>query len=135
VFSVWVGIGAFAGMLALWVHSVVSLAKNYYEQIETIDGGPVEALQSVGANRLQTVAYGVVPQVTLPFISFTIFRWDINVRMATVVGIVGGGGIGDLIFQYQGRASWSEVGLIIMMIAFVVWLMDSLSMSLRKHVA
>jgi len=135
IFSIWIGIGPFAGMMALFTHSVVSLAKLYSEQIETIEAGPIEAMESVGANRLQVIAYAVVPQVILPFISFTIYRWDINVRMATIIGLVGGGGIGTLLMQYQGLARWNEVGLIIFMIAFVVWAMDNLSARLRKSIS
>ena len=89
IFSVWVGIGPFAGMLALMLHSIASLAKLYSEQIENINWGPVEAIQSTGANRLQVVWYAVVPQILLPYLSFTIYRWDINVRGATLIGIVG----------------------------------------------
>ncbi|HWU42682.1 MAG TPA: phosphonate ABC transporter, permease protein PhnE, partial [Bdellovibrio sp.] len=90
IFSVWVGIGPFAGMLALMIHSVASLAKQYSEMVESIEEGPVEAIESTGANKLQTIWYGIVPQVLLPYISFTVYRWDINVRMATIIGLVGG---------------------------------------------
>ncbi|MCL4256038.1 MAG: ABC transporter permease subunit, partial [Anaerolineae bacterium] len=78
VFVVWVGIGPFAGVLALALHSVASLGKLYSEQIESIDAGPIEALQSTGANRLQTIMYAVVPQIIPPYIAFTMYRWDIN---------------------------------------------------------
>jgi phosphonate transport system permease protein len=134
VFSVWVGIGPFAGMLALCVHTIASLVKQYSEQIEDIDTGTVEAIESTGASPLQVVWFAVVPQIILPFLSFTIYRWDINVRMATVIGLVGGGGIGTLLVQYQGLAKWQEVGLIIMMIAAVVWVMDYLSAKIREAI-
>ncbi|MCD6176762.1 MAG: ABC transporter permease subunit, partial [Candidatus Cloacimonetes bacterium] len=83
IFSVWVGIGPFAGMLALMIHSIASLTKLYSEQIENIDTGPVEAIKATGANTLQTWIFGVVPQIISPYLAFTIYRWDINVRMAT----------------------------------------------------
>lgn len=134
VFSVWVGIGPFAGMLALAVHTVSSLVKQYSEQIEEIDAGTVEAIESVGAPPIHVIWFGIVPQIILPFLSFTIYRWDINVRMATVIGLVGGGGIGTLLVQYQGLAKWNEVGLIIMMIAAVVWIMDFLSSKIRAAI-
>jgi phosphonate transport system permease protein len=134
VFSVWVGIGPFAGMLALAVHTIASLVKQYSEQIEEIDNGTVEAIESTGAAPLQVIWYAVVPQIVLPFLSFTIYRWDINVRMATVIGLVGGGGIGTLLVQYQGLAKWNEVGLIIFMIAAVVWVMDYLSSKIRAAI-
>lgn len=134
VFSVWVGIGPFAGMLALAIHTIASLVKQYSEQIEEIDNGTVEAIESTGAAPLQVIWYAVVPQIVLPFLSFTIYRWDINVRMATVIGLVGGGGIGTLLVQYQGLAKWNEVGLIIFMIAAVVWVMDYLSSKIRATI-
>ena len=132
IFSVWVGIGPFAGMLALMVHTVASLTKQYSEQIEDIDNGPVEAIEATGAHPLQVIYYAIVPQIVLPFLSFTIYRWDINVRMATIIGLVGGGGIGTMLMQYQGLAQWHEVGLIILMIAFVVWVMDYVSARVRE---
>ena len=134
IFSVWVGIGPFAGMLALMVHSVSSLAKLYSEQIENISDGPLEAMTATGAHPIQVIWYGVVPQVILPFLSFTIYRWDINVRMATVIGLVGGGGIGTLLMQFQGLARWNEVGLLIIIIAAVVWVMDFLSSKIRESI-
>jgi phosphonate transport system permease protein len=135
IFSVWVNVGPFAGMLALMVHSVASLVKLYSEQIEHIDNGPLEAIQTVGANKLQVIWYAVVPQIILPFFSHTIFRWDINIRMATIIGLVGGGGIGTLLNQATGLAQWSKVGMIIVIITFVVWTMDYVSSKIREAIA
>lgn len=132
VFSVWVGIGPFAGMLALSVATVSSLIKLYSEQIESIDPGPIEAIEATGAKPLQVIWFAVVPQIILPFLSYTIYRWDINVRMATVIGLVGGGGIGTLLMQYQGLAKWNEVGMIVFLIALVVWAMDFISSRVRE---
>ena len=134
IFSVWVGIGPFAGMLALMLHSVASLVKLYSEQIENVEQGPIEAIQATGAGRVQVVWYAVVPQIALPFLSFTIYRWDINIRMATIIGLVGGGGIGTLLVQYQGIARWNEVGTIVIVIALVVWAMDYLSARVREAI-
>ncbi len=132
IFSVWVGIGPFAGMLALMIHSIASLSKQYSEMVETVSEGPIEGVQSCGANKLQTIWFAIVPQVVLPYISFTVYRWDINVRMATIIGLVGGGGIGTMLIQYQGQAMWSEVGTIIVVIAAVVWIMDQASAYIRE---
>ena len=132
IFSVWVGIGPFAGMLALMIHSIASLAKQYSEIVETVSDGPIEGIQSTGAGKVQTIWFAIVPQVILPFISFTIYRWDINIRMATIVGLVGGGGIGTLLILYSGQAMWNEVGTIILVIAFVVWFMDTSSAYIRE---
>ena len=134
LFSVWIGIGPFAGSLALMVHSVSSLIKQYSEAVESIDAGPVEALQATGANRIATVWFAVVPQVLLPFLSFTIYRWDINVRMATVIGLVGGGGIGGILIQEQGLANWPAVGSIAFLIFIVVWGMDFVSARVREAI-
>ncbi len=134
IFSVWVGIGPYAGMIALLVHTIASNAKLYSEAIESIEEGPVEAISATGANKIQIVWYAVVPQIVLPFLSFTIYRWDINVRMATIIGLVGGGGIGTMLIQYQGLAKWHEVGLIIIIIAIVVWIMDYISARIREAI-
>lgn len=134
IFSVWLGIGPFAGMVALMLHSIASLIKLYSEQIESIDDGPVEAMLATGANRVQMVWYAVVPQIIMPFLGYTIYRWDINIRMATVIGLVGGGGVGTLLMQYQGLARWNEVGTIVLVIALVVWVMDYLSAKIREAI-
>jgi phosphonate transport system permease protein len=134
IFSVWVGIGPFAGMLALFVHSVASLVKLYSEQIEGISDGPIEAMTATGAHPIQVVWYGVVPQVVLPFLSYTIYRWDINVRMATVIGLVGGGGIGTLLMQYSQAGKWNETGLLALVIFVIVWIMDYASAKIREAI-
>jgi phosphonate transport system permease protein len=134
IFSVWVGIGPFAGMLALMLHSVASLAKQYSELIEGVDEGPIDGIRATGANKIQIIWFGIVPQVILHYIAFTFYRWDINVRMATVIGLAGGGGIGTMLLKYQGQAMWPEVGCIIFVIAAVVWLMDAASAYVREAV-
>lgn len=133
IFVVWVGLGPFAGMMALLVHSVAALGKLYSEQVESIDPGPVEAIKATGAGPVHTIVYAVWPQVVPPFVAFTLYRWDINVRMATIVGLVGGGGIGFLLFQYQQMLQWREVALIVWIITLVVWLMDAASATIRQR--
>lgn len=132
IFTVWVGVGPFAGMMALMIHSIASLTKQYSEIIESVADGPIEGVKSTGANAIQAVWFGIVPQVVLPYIAFTIYRWDINVRMATVIGLVGGGGIGTSLIKYYGQAMWPEVGCLIFVIAVVVWLMDTASAYIRE---
>lgn len=134
LFSVWIGIGPFAGSIALMIHSISSLVKQYSEAVESVDEGPMEALQATGANRIATAWFGVVPQVVLPYLAFTIYRWDINVRMATIIGLVGGGGIGGLLIQEQGLAHWTQVGTIAFLIFLVVWTMDFLSARVREAI-
>lgn len=133
VFVIWVGIGPFAGVLALALHSVASLGKLYSEQIENIDAGPIEALQSTGANRLQTIMYAVVPQIIPPYIAFTMYRWDINVRMSTIIGFVGGGGIGFLLQQQINLLRYRDAGVAVLAIAIVVSVLDYASASIRER--
>lgn len=134
IFSIWVSFGPFAGMLALMVHSIASLAKQYSEIVESVDDGPIEGIVSTGAGKLQTIWFAIVPQIILPYISYTIYRWDTNVRMATILGVVGGGGIGTMLIEYQGQAQWAQVGTIIVVIAFVVWTMDAFSAHVRAAI-
>ena len=134
IFISWVGIGPFAGVLALWVHSVAALVKLYSEQIENIDLGPVDAITATGASKLQVLRYGVVPQVIPPFLSFTIYRWDINVRMSTIIGFVGGGGIGYILKPRVDLGQWGEVGTLVLLIAATVWIMDILSARIRERI-
>ena len=75
-----------------------------------------------------------MPQIVLPYTAFTIYRWDINVRMATIIGLVGGGGIGTMLIQYQGQAMWREVGCLVIVIAAVVWVMDATSAYIREAI-
>ena len=93
------GAGAFAGMLALTIHSIAALAKLFSEEIEHIDPGPVEAVRATGANLLQVIRYAMIPQIVPPFLAYTLLRWDINMRSATVVGFVAGGGIGFFVVE------------------------------------
>jgi phosphonate transport system permease protein len=134
IFSVWVSFGPFAGMLALMIHSVASLAKQYSEIVEGVSDGPIEGIEATGAGAVQVVWFAVVPQVVLPYISYTIYRWDTNLRMATILGFVGGGGIGTLLMEYQGQSRWPQVGTIVVVMAFVVWLMDAFSSHVRSAV-
>ncbi len=129
---IWIGPGPFAGFIALTIHSVAALGKLYSESIESINEGPIEALQAVGANRLQTIIYAVVPQVLPPFTSFTLYRWDINVRMSTIIGMVGGGGIGFLLIQWIRQFQYLQAGMAVWMIAITVAILDFVSASIRE---
>ncbi|MBM4421893.1 MAG: phosphonate ABC transporter, permease protein PhnE [Chloroflexi bacterium] len=133
VFVVFVGLGPFAGMLALAVHTVAALAKLYSEVIEGIDPGPIEAMQATGANWLQVVRYGVVPQIVPPFTAFTIYRWDINVRSSTIVGLVGGGGIGFFLVQWINLSDFRAVSASFIAILVVVMAMDFVSARVRER--
>ena len=134
LFVVWVGIGPFAGVLALGLHSVAALGKLYSEQIECIDFGPVEAIIAVGAKPVQVVFFGVLPQVILPYLALGFYRWDINVRMSTIIGFVGGGGIGFLLQQWINLLKYNEAGTALLAIAIVVITLDTLSAKIRARV-
>lgn len=133
LFAFWVGFGPFAGVLALTVVTIASLGKLYSEAVEGIDPGPVEALTATGANRLQVVLYSVVPQIVPNFLSFTIYHWDINVRISTIIGYVGGGGIGYYLAQMINTSQNHKAGTAIWAIVLVVWVMDFLSAEVRKR--
>jgi phosphonate ABC transporter permease subunit PhnE len=133
IFVVWVGIGPFAGALALGLHTTAALAKLYSEQVESIQTGPLEAVQATGANRIQTIIYAVVPQIVTPYISFTMYRWDINVRMSTIIGFAGGGGIGFLLQQNIRLLDYRAASTQMIAIAIVVATMDYTSSALRKR--
>jgi phosphonate ABC transporter permease subunit PhnE len=134
IFVTWFRLGPFPGMVALMVHSIAALGKLYSEQVEGIDPGPLEAVRATGANELQTIVYAVVPQIIPPFISFTIYRWDINVRMSTIIGLVGGGGVGQLLFQYQNLGQWRSVSVAVILIVAVVMTLDNVSARIREHI-
>lgn len=133
VFVVIVGLGPFAGMLALALHSVAALGKLYSEVIEGIDPGPIEAIRATGANWLQVVRYAVIPQIIPPFTAFTIYRWDINVRSATVIGLVGGGGIGFLLIELIRINNMRGVSAVFIAIAVIVIVLDYVSAKVRER--
>jgi phosphonate ABC transporter permease subunit PhnE len=132
VFAIWVSIGPFAGVLALTLHSIAALSKLYSEQVESIDQGPIEAITATGATRLQTIIYAVVPQIIPPYIAFTLYRWDINVRMSTIIGFVGGGGIGQVLKQWIDLLQYRQAGVATLAIALVVAALDYVSAKTRE---
>jgi phosphonate ABC transporter permease subunit PhnE len=134
VFVIWVSIGPFAGVLALTLHSIAALGKLYSEQVESIDAGPIEAITATGATRLQTIMYGVIPQIVPPYIAFTLYRWDINVRMSTIIGFVGGGGIGFVLQQWINLLQYRQAGVAVLAIAIVVAALDYVSAQARERI-
>ena len=128
-----VGIGSYAGVLAIVVHTVGSLGKLYADSIESIEPGPMEAITATGASRLSTVVYGVVPQIVPNFLAVTIYWWDHNVRMSTVLGLVGGGGIGYLLIQYMNLLQFNQAATVLWLIVIVVLVMDFISGFIRSR--
>ena len=133
VMAVLLGIGNAAGVIALAFHNVGVLGKLYSEAIEGIDPGPIEAITATGANRVQVIWTAVLPQIVNPYISFTIYRLDTNIRLAPILGLVGGGGIGILLFQSINLFKYGAAGLIIFMIVVIVAAMDFISAQVRKR--
>jgi phosphonate transport system permease protein len=133
IFVFWVGIGPFAGMLALAVTSFALIGKLFSEAIENIETGPIEAVTATGANRLQMVVYAVIPQIVPPFVSYLIYQWDINIRMATIIGFAGGGGIGLTLYTFFGSLQYHKAGTVVAAIVIVVAVMDFLSAEVRKR--
>lgn len=134
IFAIWVGFGPFAGAMALFIHTIAALGKLYSEQVEHIDPGPLEAATAAGGNRLQVIKHAVIPQIVPPFLAFTLYRWDINLRMATVVALVGGGGIGRLFFFYKDDLQWQFVGAVVVCFAITVWILDYVSGWVREKI-
>ncbi len=132
IFVYWVGIGPFAGMLALAITTFALLGKLFSEAIENIDPGPIEATTATGANKLQTIMYAIVPQIVPPFLSYLIYQWDINIRMATIIGFAGGGGIGLMLSTYFGSLQYHKAGTVILAIVIIVALMDFTSAKIRE---
>lgn len=127
-----VGLGTFAGFIALTIHTTAALGKLFSEIIESIDPGPIEAIRSTGATWLQTVRYAVIPQIVPQFTALTIYRWDINVRTSTIIGLVGGGGIGFFLNQWIRNGDYRAVSASFIAIAVIVVLMDFLSARVRR---
>ncbi|MGH7830345.1 MAG: phosphonate ABC transporter, permease protein PhnE [Candidatus Binatia bacterium] len=129
-----VGLGAFAGTLALFIHTTTVLGKLLSESVENIDEGLVEAIRATGAGYNQILAFAVVPQILPDLISFTLYRFETNIRAAAVLGLIGAGGIGYLMntsfrtFQYQ------EASAIVLVLIVLVMVVDYVSYRLRKWV-
>jgi len=134
VFVVWVGIGPFAGVLVLILHSIADLGKLFSEQVENIAEGPLEAVTATGANRLQTIVYAVIPQIVPHYIAFAFYRWDINVRMSTIIGFVGGGGIGLVLQRSTNLTRYREASVMVIAIALVVIVLDYVSARVRSRI-
>jgi phosphonate transport system permease protein len=131
-FVVAVGLGPFAGVMALFVHNVGVIAKLFSESVEAIDPRPVEGIRATGASRLREVIFGVFPQVAPLWASLTLYRLETNVRSATTLGIVGAGGIGQTLYESIRSFLYSETAAQIIIVIVTVVFIDLLSARLRK---
>ena len=132
LFVVAVGLGPLAGVLALAVHNIGIIAKLFSEAVEAVDPRPVEGIRATGATRLQEVIFGVVPQVMPLWSSYALYRFETNVRSATVLGIVGAGGIGHSLYENIRSFHYSETAAIVIIVVVTVMLIDLVSARIRK---
>jgi len=132
LFIVAVGLGPFAGVLALWVHTTGTLAKLFAEAVEAIDPRPVEGVRATGANALEEIVYGVIPQVLPLWISYSLYRFEANVRSASVVGMVGAGGIGVVLYEVIRSFHYAETAALLLIIIAFVSVMDIVSARIRR---
>lgn len=133
LFIVAVGLGPFAGVLALAVHTTGTLAKLFSEAVEAIDPRPVEGIRATGARKLVEIAYGVIPQVLPLWLSFALYRFESNVRSASVVGMVGAGGIGVVLFEVIRGFQYAQTCAVLIILVVSVSLIDLLSARLRAR--
>ncbi|HKA42211.1 MAG TPA: phosphonate ABC transporter, permease protein PhnE [Burkholderiales bacterium] len=133
LFIVAVGLGPFAGVLALFVHTTGTLAKLFSEAVEAIDPRPVEGIRATGSHRLVEIAYGVIPQVLPLWISYTLYRFESNVRSASVVGMVGAGGIGVVLFEVIRGFEYARTCAVLIIVIVTVTLLDLGSAYLRHR--
>lgn len=129
-----IGPGLLAGILAIAFRSIGFIAKLLYEAIEEIDEAQVEAIRSTGASVAQTIDYAIVPQVLPSFVGISVFRWDINIRESTILGLVGAGGIGLQLQASLNILAWPQVTLIFLVILATVVVSEWISAKLRKAI-
>ncbi len=134
IIVVWVGLGSFAGVLALTIHSIAALAKLFSEEVEHIDLGPIEAITATGANLIQTIRYAVIPQIVPPFLAYTLLRWDINMRSATIVGFVAGGGIGFFVVETIRKSGYTQYAAALWAVAIIIMIVDYVSAKWRERI-
>jgi phosphonate transport system permease protein len=132
LFVVAVGLGPFAGVMAVFIHNLGIISKLFSEAVEASDPRPVEGIRATGATRLQEVIYGIVPQVMPLWLSYGLYRFESNVRGATVLGIVGAGGIGQLLFENIRGFYYGETAAIMIVVVVTVAIIDMISQRLRK---
>jgi phosphonate transport system permease protein len=133
LFVVAVGLGPFAGVLAIFVHTTGVLAKLFSEAVEAIDPQPVEGIRATGALSVEEVIFGVIPQVLPLWISYSLYRFESNIRSATVVGMVGAGGIGVLLWELIRSFNFARTSAVLLIIIAVVVIFDLLSQYIRKR--
>ncbi|WNK20286.1 phosphonate ABC transporter, permease protein PhnE [Halomonas piscis] len=133
LFVVAVGLGPFAGTLALFIHTTGVLAKLFSEAVEATEAGPMEGVRVTGAGRIEEIIFGLIPQVLPLWISVSLYRFESNIRSATVLGMVGAGGIGVSLWETMRGFQYSETATIMLVIIIAVTLLDMASQRVRKR--
>ncbi|MFB2555564.1 phosphonate ABC transporter, permease protein PhnE [Herbiconiux liangxiaofengii] len=128
------GLTPLTGALALAVSSIGTLGKWGYESIEGVDGGPLEAVRAAGGGTLSLIRWGVWPQASPEFLSFWLYRFEINVRASAVLGLIGVGGIGDMLTSYTQYREWSVVGTLLIVVIVVTMSIDAVSGAIRRRI-
>ena len=128
-----VGLGPFPGVLAVIVYTATVLAKLYSEAIEAIEPGPLEAVRATGATRLQVLRWGVLPQLAPQFLSFTLYRFETNIRAAAILGFVGAGGIGFYVQTYLRLLNYPAAASVLLVLVALVMVVDFASSRLRAR--
>jgi phosphonate transport system permease protein len=134
LFIVAVGLGPFAGVLALFVHTTGTLAKLFSEAVEAVDPRPVEGIRATGSHPIGEIIFGVIPQVMPLWISYSLYRFESNVRSASVVGMVGAGGIGVILYEAIRGFQYAETCAVLIILIVTVTLIDLISSFLRRIV-
>jgi phosphonate transport system permease protein len=134
IFVAAVGLGPFAGVLAIALHATGMLAKFCAEEVEGVDRGPIEAMQATGAGRMQVILYGIVPQVIPAFISYSIYRFDVSIRAATILGLVGAGGLGFSLIKTMKLFKYHETATCILVIFVLVFISDWVCARVRARI-
>ncbi|WP_040163854.1 phosphonate ABC transporter, permease protein PhnE [Microbacterium gorillae] len=128
------GLTPLTGALALAINGVGTLGKWGYEAVEAVPSGPIEAARAAGGSTAQVIRWGVWPQVTPAFLSFWLYRFEINVRSSAVLGLIGVGGIGDMLTSYTQYREWSTVGVLLIVVVVVTMAIDAASGALRRRI-
>ena len=129
-----VGLGALAGVLAMAVRSVGFISKVIAEAIEDVEPGPIEAIRAVGGTRFQILIYGIVPQVIPVILGTIIFEWDINIRRSTIMGLVGAGGLGLVLFRQMAIMNYGGIATVVLAVLVLIVLGEVFSHYARKAV-
>ena len=134
VFVAMIGLGAVPGALAIGIHSIGTLGKLASEAIESIEDGPIEAADAVGATWLQRMRWGVLPQAMPEVIAFWLYRFEINIRASAILGVIGAGGVGGVLSNTVSYRRWDKAGMTLLVVVGITLLIDYISGRIRRRI-